>query len=95
MKCRYCEKERSEVNIAVSIDNDFDYSCMVCNLEYINWKEGKDKHDPYYNPKCQKAVEVALKHDKNNNDYMWRLDLKTIAERAEIYYSNNQKGIEK
>ncbi len=90
MKCLYCEKERNEVSFAMSIDNDFDYSCIVCNLEYTNWMEGKDKHDPYNNPRCQSAVEVALKHDKNNNDLEWRSHLKTIAERAKIYYYNNQ-----
>lgn len=87
--CPYCEKERKEVNFAMNIDNDFSYSCIVCNLEYINWRDNKAINSPYANLKCQKELELALKHDKDNNDYFWNLHLKTITERSEIYVREN------
>lgn len=85
MKCPYCEKEREEVDSFGSIDNDFSFSCIVCNLEYVNWKSNKAKDSPYENPKCQKELELALEHDRNNNDVAWKPHLKTIAERSEIF----------
>ena len=83
--CPYCEKERSEISLYGSIDNDFDYSCTVCNLEYINWLHNKSKHSPYENARLQKEVERELKNDKKNNDSEWRPHLKTIAERSQIF----------
>ena len=85
MICHYCEKDRVELNLYGSIDNDFDYSCIVCNLEYLNWYEGNDKHTPYNNDRLDKAVKVALAKDKLDNNTEWKPHLKTIAERSEIF----------
>lgn len=83
--CPYCEKERREISSYGSIDNDFAYSCTVCNLEYINWIHNESKHSPYENARLQKEVERELEHDKKNNDSEWRPNLKTIAERSQIF----------
>ena len=84
-ECPYCEKKRDTVSLWGSIDNEFDYCCYVCNLESGNWMEGKDKHSLYGNPDCDKSVKEALKRDRDNNDIQWRPNLKTIAERCEIF----------
>jgi hypothetical protein len=84
-ECPYCEKERAEVNSFGSIDNEFDYSCAVCNLEYLNWREGEEKHTPYKNERMNKAFEVARETDRKNNEIAWKPHLKTIAERSEIF----------
>ncbi len=88
--CPYCEKERSEVNLYGSIDNDFEYCCVVCNLEYINWLH--DRNDNHYgNARVQKELELVLEHDKKNNDSSWKSHLKTIAERSEIFQPKEKK----
>ena len=86
--CPYCEKERREVNYATVIDNEFSYACVVCNLEYLNWKSG-EQHNTYNNARLQKELNKALEYDRNNNDVAWKSHLKTIAERSEIYVREN------
>jgi hypothetical protein len=99
IECPYCEKKREQVNCAMSIDNEFDYCCVVCNLEYLSWN-GKTMHNEVYteykNNKLIRRYEEALRSDKKNNDAAWKPHLKTITERSEIYARENieRKGNE-
>lgn len=90
-RCPYCQKERDQVNLFGSVDDEFSYSCVVCNLEFLNWLSGKEKHDPYLNPSLQKAFERELKRDRDQDDVPWKSHLKTIAERSEAYKTKGSK----
>ncbi len=91
MICPYCEKERDAVNCAGVIDDDFSYSCIVCNLEFVNWLTGAWKHKPYESKMLQNAVDKMLNQDKENQDEEWRPNLKTIAFRSQLF--RDQLGI--
>lgn len=93
IECPYCEKKRERVDCAMSIDNEFDYCCVVCNLEYLNWKNGNQ--NKYTSKKLIKRHSDALRSDKKNNDIEWKSHLKTIAERSEIYARENIERKEK
>lgn len=79
MICPYCEKERLKVDSWGSVDNEFDYSCVVCNLESINWMQGKPKHAPYNNPELDRDFKREMAVDNSG----FHNHLKTIAERKE------------
>jgi hypothetical protein len=89
--CPYCEKKRERVNCAMSIDNDFDYSCVVCNLEYLSWRSN-GKQNKYTSKKLLSRYNEALRSDEKNNDSEWRPHLKTIAERSKYTHSKTSKG---